>query len=46
MDLTYGDDQLLLRNVALEFLRAELPRERVLEIDDSPDGFVTSGSSS
>jgi alkylation response protein AidB-like acyl-CoA dehydrogenase len=39
MDLTYSDDQTLLRSVALDFLKAEVPRERVLEIDDSPQGY-------
>jgi len=39
MDLTYSQDQELLRAAALDFLRGEVPRERVLEIDDSPDGF-------
>src|SRR2546422_894331 len=40
MDLTYSEDQLLLRNLALDFLKGEVPRERVLEIDDRPDGFA------
>lgn len=39
MDLTFNDQESLLRRTAADFLKSELPRERVLEIDTSPDGF-------
>ena len=29
----------MLRNLTVDFLKRELPKERVLEIDDSPEGF-------
>ena len=39
MDLTFTEEHTMLRNAALDFLKAEVPKERVLEIDDSPEGF-------
>ncbi|MBI4310577.1 MAG: acyl-CoA/acyl-ACP dehydrogenase [Chloroflexi bacterium] len=39
MELTFNDEHRLLRNAALDFLKTEVPRERVLEIDESPEGF-------
>ena len=39
MDLTFDENHQMLRNAALDFLRGEVPKERVLEIDDSPSGF-------
>ena len=40
MDLSLTETQVMLRNSATEFLEAELPKQRVLEIDDSPTGFA------
>ena len=39
MDLSLTESQVMLKSTATEFLNAELPKERVLEIDDSPTGF-------
>ena len=39
MDLSLTEMQLLLQNQAREFLDAELPKARVLEIDESEKGF-------
>ena len=39
MDLSLSPTQVQLKDSATEFLKAELPKERVLQIDDSPTGF-------
>ncbi len=39
MDLSLTESQVMLKTSATDFLNAELPKERVLEIDDSPTGF-------
>jgi alkylation response protein AidB-like acyl-CoA dehydrogenase len=39
MDLSLNESQVMLKTLATEFMNAELPKERVLEIDDSPTGF-------
>jgi alkylation response protein AidB-like acyl-CoA dehydrogenase len=39
MDTVFSEEQIMLRNAAVDFLKHELPKERVLEIDDSPDGY-------
>ena len=39
MDLALNEIQTLLQNSAREFLEAEMPKSKVLEIDDSPSGF-------
>ena len=39
MDLSITESQIKLMSTATEFLNSELPKERVLEIDDSPTGF-------
>jgi len=39
MDLSLTELQQLLQNQAREFLDAELPKARVLEIDESEKGF-------
>ena len=40
MDLSLTETQTQLKNSADDFFQAELPKERVLEIDDSPTGFA------
>ena len=40
MDLALTEIQTLLQNSAREFLEAEMPKSRVLEIDDSESGFA------
>ena len=40
MDLALTEIQSLLQNSAREFLEAEMPKSRVLEIDDSESGFA------
>lgn len=40
MDLSLNETQEMLRNLATDFMEKELPKERVLEIDDSSDGFA------
>ena len=42
MDLALNEIQTLLQNSAREFLEAEMPKSKVLEIDDSPSGFSKS----
>ena len=39
MDLALNEIQTLLQNSAKEFMEAEMPKAKVLEIDDSPSGF-------
>ena len=39
MDLALNEIQTLLQNSAREFMEAEVPKSKVLEIDDSPSGF-------
>ncbi len=39
MDLSLNEIQTLLQNSAREFMETEVPKARVLEIDDSPSGF-------
>ena len=39
MDLSLNETQVMLRNSATEFMEAELPKQRVLEVDQSPTGF-------
>ena len=39
MDLSLNETQVMLKNLATELLEAELPKQRVLEIDRSPTGF-------
>ncbi len=39
MDLSYTEEQKLLRSSAMDLLEKELPRKRVREIDESTDGF-------
>ncbi len=41
MDLSLSETQVQIKNSATEFLQAELPKERVLQIDESPTGFDT-----
>ena len=40
MDLALNEIQTLLQNSAREFLETEMPKSRVLEIDDSESGFA------
>ena len=40
MDLALNEVQTMLQNAAREFMEAEMPKSRVLEIDDSPSGFA------
>ena len=40
MDLSLTETQLMLRDAATRFMDTELPKERVLEIDDSPTGLA------
>ena len=40
MDLSLTETQLMLQNSAKELMEADLPKQRVLEIDDSPTGFA------
>jgi len=40
MDLALNEVQTMLQNSAREFMEAEMPKSRVLEIDDSPSGFA------
>ena len=40
MDLTLTENQTMLQSTALEFMEAEMPKSRVLEIDDSESGFA------
>lgn len=40
MDLTLTETQTMLQNTAQEFMEAEMPKSRVLEIDDSESGFA------
>ena len=40
MDLALNEVQTMLQNVATEFMEAEMPKSRVLEIDDSDSGFA------
>jgi alkylation response protein AidB-like acyl-CoA dehydrogenase len=40
MDLSFNEVQVMLQNAAREFMEAEMPKSRVLEIDDSPSGFA------
>ena len=40
MDLGLNEIQTMLQNSAREFMEAEMPKSRVLEIDDSPSGFA------
>ena len=39
MDLSLNENQTRLQNSARELMEAEMPKPRVLEIDDSPSGF-------
>jgi len=39
VDLALNEIQTLLQNSAKEFMEAEMPKSKVLEIDDSPSGF-------
>jgi alkylation response protein AidB-like acyl-CoA dehydrogenase len=41
MDLSFNETQVMLRDSTNEFMEAELPKQRVLEIDDSPTGFAS-----
>ena len=40
MDLSLTEVQTMLQNSAREFMEREMPKARVLEIDDSPSGFA------
>ena len=40
MDLSLTETQQMLQNAVQEFMEAELPKARVLEIDDSDNGFA------
>ena len=40
MDLSLSELQTLIQNTSNEFMEAEMPRSRVLEIDDSDSGFA------
>lgn len=40
MDLSFSEQQNMLKTMATDFLQRELPKERVLEIDESPTGFA------
>ena len=40
MDLSFTEQQTMLKTMATDFLGRELPKERVLEIDESPTGFA------
>ena len=40
MDLSLNEIQTMLQSLAREFLEAEMPKSRVLEIDDSESGFA------
>jgi len=40
MDLSLTEIQVMLQNAATEFLEAQLPKQRVREIDDSPTGYA------
>jgi acyl-CoA dehydrogenase len=40
MDLALSETQVMLQNSARELMQAELPKHRVLEIDESPTGFA------
>ena len=40
MDLSLSETQTMLQTAANEFMEAELPKSRVLEIDESPSGFA------
>ena len=40
MDLALTETQEMLKNAAQEFMEAEVPKARVLEIDSSPTGFA------
>ena len=40
MDLSFNETQTMLQTAATEFMEAELPKSRVLEIDESPSGFA------
>ena len=40
MDLTLTETQTMLQSTAREFMEAEMPKSRVLEIDDSESGFA------
>ena len=40
MDLTLTETQTMLQNATREFMEAEMPKSRVLEIDDSESGFA------
>ena len=39
MDLALNEIQSLIQNLAREFMEGEMPKDKVLEIDDSPSGF-------
>ena len=39
MDLALTELQTLIQNLAKEFMEGEMPKDKVLEIDDSPSGF-------
>ncbi|MBF8267483.1 MAG: hypothetical protein HW388_991 [Dehalococcoidia bacterium] len=39
MDLSLTETQVMLKNSATEVMEAELPKQRVLEVDQSPTGF-------
>ena len=39
MDLALTELQTLIQNLAREFMEGEMPKDKVLEIDDSPSGF-------
>ena len=39
MDLSLNEQQVMLKTMANDFLKKELPKERVREIDESPTGF-------
>ena len=39
MDLALTEMQTLIQNLAKEFMEGEMPKDKVLEIDDSPSGF-------
>ena len=40
MDLSLTEVQTMLQNSAREFMEREMPKARVLEIDDSQSGFA------
>ncbi|MBI2855429.1 MAG: acyl-CoA/acyl-ACP dehydrogenase, partial [Chloroflexi bacterium] len=40
MDLSFNETQTMLRDSATRFFEAELPKQRVREIDESPTGFA------